>query len=159
MAILLNQVAQIDGRPEFSLPAIELGKFLDRIPFRYPRFPAWFPGPGGATHPFAAYAGLRDFLRHANIPWTAHLRYRRTELDLAEALKNGSPSLIYGVGQTGIPHVVVPIGKTETRWQILDPGYPTNRNPITWSDDQLSTWWTNFSSIYPKGTMLNLQPA
>jgi hypothetical protein len=147
MAIVLNQAAQISGGHEFKLPAIELGKFLDRIPFRFPRFPAWFPGPGGATHPIAAYAGLRDFLRRANLPWRAVLSYRQTKTNLAEALKRGFPTLIYGVGSTGIPHVVVPVRKTEGAWQILDPGYPTNRNPIMWSDDQLLGWWTNFSFI------------
>lgn len=159
MAIVLNQASQISARSEFRLPAVELGKFIDRFPFRYPRFPAWFPGPGGATHPVGAHAGLRDFLRRADLPWRAVLSYQRTEANLSEALKNDLPTLIYGKGQTGIPHVVVPIGKTASGWQILDPGSPTDRNPVTWSEDQLSAWWTNFSFIYPSGTMLNLQPA
>jgi hypothetical protein len=159
MSILLNQAAQISGQPEFRLPAHDLGKFLDRIPFRYPRFPSWFPGPGGATHPIAAYGGLRDYLNLADLPWKPYLSYRQTETNLKESLNNSFPALIYGVGSTGIPHVVVPIGKVGDGWQILDPGYPTNRNPITWGDAQLSAWWTNFSFIYPRGTMINLKPS
>jgi hypothetical protein len=158
MAIVLNQAAQISGRHEFKLPAIDLAKFLDRIPFRYPRFPAWFPGPGGATHPLAAYWGLRNYLHRANLRWKAVLSYRQTRTNLAEALKRDFPTLIYGVGSSGIPHVVVPVSKTEGEWQILDPGYPTNRNPIMWGEDQLSEWWTNFSFVYPRGTMIWLTP-
>lgn len=156
MAIVLNQAAQISGQPQFRLHALELGKILDRVPFRYPRFPAWFPGPGGATHPIAVYAGLRDYFQRADLAWKPVLKYRQSKADLEESLNNNSPTLIYGVGLTGIPHVVVPIGKTEDGWQILDPGYPTNRNPFPWSNKQLSAWWKNFSFIYPRGTMISL---
>jgi hypothetical protein len=159
MAMVVNQAAYVSGRPEFSVSARELGKFLDRIPFRYPRFPAWFPGPGGATHPIAAFAGLRNYLQTLDSAWRPVLCQHQTVGDLEESIMNGFPTLIYGVGLTGIPHVVVPIGKTDAGWLILDPGYPTNRNPISWNSDQLAGWWRNFSFIYRRGTMIVLKPS
>lgn len=158
MAMVLNHAAGIAGREDFKLPASELGRCLDRIPFRYPRFPAWFPGPGGATHPIAASAGLRDYIRQAKLEWGVRLAYRQTQSDLGKLLANGFPSLIYGVGRTGIPHVVVPISRSEDGWQIMDPGYPGERNPMKWTNDQLANWWRNYSIIYPKGTMVSLTP-
>ncbi|MEX2143561.1 MAG: hypothetical protein WD740_03120 [Anaerolineales bacterium] len=55
MATVLQRAAQQANRPPLQLAAAELGRFLDRIPFRFTRFPAWFPGPGGATHPHGAW--------------------------------------------------------------------------------------------------------
>ncbi|HRN51151.1 MAG TPA: hypothetical protein PLC52_10285 [Anaerolineales bacterium] len=63
MTTLTTLAARRSGQPGFSLAAVQLGRFLDRIPFRFPRFPAWFPGPGGATHPLAALWGLRAYGR------------------------------------------------------------------------------------------------
>lgn len=42
---------------------VDLGRSLDRIPFCHPRFPACFPGPGGATPPCAALKGLETAIR------------------------------------------------------------------------------------------------
>jgi hypothetical protein len=158
MAMLLDQAAAANGYKEFTPPA-KLGRFIDRIPFRYPRFPAWFPGPGGATHPIAAFFGLKDCLKQIGLNWSPTLSQRRKPDDLAAALQAGYPTLIYGVGETGVPHVVVPIGKENGVWQILDPGYPRERNPMKWGDTQLARWWRNFSFIYPAGTMVSLTPA
>jgi hypothetical protein len=139
-----------------------LGRFLDRIPFRM-RFPAWFPGPGGATHPLAALWGLGAYgrkLRRQGIafPWQPRLRTRQAPADLQAALAAGQPTLIYGVGTTGVPHVVVPVQRVEGGWLVLDPGYPSEQNPKRWGDEQLQRWWTNFSFIYPPGTMVTLAP-
>lgn len=158
MAMVLNQAAQLSGSYDFTLPAAKLGNFVDRVPFRYLRFPAWFPGPGGATHPLAAFAGLRDYIRQNNLPWRVDLTYRQANSDLARALQAGWPTLIYGMGATGIPHVVVPIAKNPDGWLILDPGYPPDRNPTKWTDEQLGAWWKNFSIFYPRGTMISLKP-
>ncbi len=163
MAMLLTQAARAAGVDYFWLPAFLLGRYLDRIPFRYPRFPAWFPGPGGATHPLAARWGLRDYIRQLQrwgvaFPWRPVLRSRQTISDLEEALKLELPTLIYGVGAKGIPHVVVPIAHQPGDWQILDPGTPSERNPVTWSDAQLQGWWVNYSILYPRGTMISLIP-
>lgn len=162
MAMLVTAGAQLAGQPGFSLPAAELGRFLDRIPFRYPRFPAWFPGPGGATHPLAALWGLRSYARKLEragtpFPWRPQLRSRQTRAQLEAALAAGQPTLIYGVGSTGIPHVVVPLQRVEGGWVVLDPGAPGEQNPKRWSDAQLDKWWTNFSFIYPAGTMVTLE--
>lgn len=161
MAMLLTQAARSAGNPRFQLPAVELGRFLDRIPFRYPRFPAWFPGPGGATHPLAALWGLRAFGRKLQregvaFPWLPVLRTRQTFLDIEAVLAAEQPTLIYGVGITGIPHVVVPIAREQAAWQLLDPATPTANNPVRWSDAQLQSWWVNYSILYPRGTMLTL---
>lgn len=163
MAMLLTQAARGAGNADFWLPAYLLGRWLDRIPFRYPRFPAWFPGPGGATHPLAALWGLRDYIRQLRrwrvaFPWRPVLRTRQTISELEQALTASYPTLVYGVGETGIPHVVVPIGRQPGGWQILDPGTPSERNPLVGSDAQLARWWVNYSILYPKGTMIILLP-
>lgn len=162
MSTLATMAARRGGQPDFSLPAAEFGRWLDRIPFRFPRFPAWFPGPGGATHPLAALWGLRDYankLRREGVafPWQPVLRTRRGAADLAAALAASQPTLIYGVGVSGIPHVVVPLQRTDEGWLVLDPGFPRERNPARWSDEQLGTWWRNFSVLYPPGTMVTLE--
>ena len=162
MTTLTSVAARRGGQPGFSLPAAQLGRWLDRIPFRFPRFPAWFPGPGGATHPLAALWGIAAYARKLRsegtpFPWKPALHSRQSLADLAAALHAGQPTLIYGVGTTGIPHVVVPLERTQDGWLILDPGYPREQNPARWSDAQLEQWWTNFSFIYPKGTMLTLE--
>lgn len=161
MAMLVTHATRAAGSPQFQLPAAQLGRFLDRIPFRYPRFPAWFPGTGGATHPLAALWGMHAYgrkLQHTGVafPWRPALRTRQTFADLEAALATQQPTLIYGVGATGIPHVVVPIERGKANWQILDPAMPTARNPLTWSDAQLQTWWVNYSILYPRGTMITL---
>jgi hypothetical protein len=163
MAMLLTHAARASGRPDFWLPAYLLGRWLDRIPFRYPRFPAGFPGPGGATHPLAALWGLRDYarqLRHWKIAfsWRPILRTRQTISDLEKVVVANQPTLIYGAGASGIPHVVVPIARQPSGWQILDPGTPSERNPVTWGDAELANWWVNYSILYPKGTMISLIP-
>ncbi|MCW5887364.1 MAG: hypothetical protein KIT07_04490, partial [Anaerolineales bacterium] len=140
----------------------QLGRFLDHIPFRFPRFPAWFPGPGGATHPLAALWGLRAYgrmLRREGIsfPWRPVLRRRQTPAELRAVLAAGQPTLIYGVGATGIPHVVVPLEYSAPHWLVLDPGAPREQNPARWSEEQLQRWWKNFLFIYPAGTMLTLE--
>ena len=162
MTMLLEMGAQKIGH-SLDLAAVELGKELDRIPFRFPRFPAWFPGPGGATHPLAAYWGLQgkaNRLRKAGraFPWQPTLRLRQTPEDLREQLAKHNPTMIYGVGRTGVPHVVVPIANTEGKWEILDPGFPTAKNPRVWSDKTLIVWWRNFGWFYPRGTMISLWP-
>ncbi len=62
MAMLLEIAARSENG-ELVINPLEFGKELDRIPFRHPRFPAWFPGPGGATHPRAALNGLKQKIR------------------------------------------------------------------------------------------------
>lgn len=161
MAMLITQAGRAAGKPQFQLPAAQLGRFLDRIPFSYPRFPAWFPGPGGATHPLAALWGLRAYgrkLQRSGIafPWRPILRTRQTFSDLEAALAAEQPTLIYGVGVSGIPHVVVPIGRGQASWQMLDPGTPTINNPVAWSDGQLQSWWVNYSILYQAGTLITL---
>jgi len=161
MAMLLTHAARATGNPQFRLPAAKLGRFLDRIPFRYPRFPAWFPGPGGATHPLAALWGLRAYGRKVEqsgivFPWRPVLRTRQTAADLETALAAEQPTLIYGVGASGIPHVVVPIARQQDDWLILDPGTPSAGNPVLWSDPQLQSWWVNYSILYPRGTLVTL---
>jgi len=163
MAMLLTQAARSAGRADFWLPAYILGQYLDRIPFRYPRFPAWFPRTGGATHPLAALWGMRDYIHQlqswrVSFPWQPVLRTRQTTSDLQEALVAGQPTLIYGVGLNGVPHVVVPIAHSDYGWQILDPGLPRERSPVHWSDSQLQNWWVNYSVLYPRGTMISLIP-
>ncbi len=163
MSIVLTQAARAAGIDYFWLPAYLLGRWLDRIPFRYPRFPAWFPGFGGATHPLAALWGLRDYIRQLQrwrvaFPWRPVLRGRLTISDLERVLTAEQPTLIYGVGANGIPHVVVPIARQPGGWQILNPGTPSERNPVTWSDAQLASWWINYSIFYPRGTMISLLP-
>jgi hypothetical protein len=162
MAMLVTAGERLSGKADFALPAAELGRFLDRIPFRYPRFPAWFPGPGGATHPLAALWGLRSYARKLErqgtpFAWRPRLRTRQTRAQLEAALAAGQPTLIYGVGSTGIPHVVVPVQRVEGGWVVLDPGSPGEQNPKRWSDAQLDKWWANFSFIYPAGTMVTLE--
>lgn len=162
MAMLLEMGAQQSGA-SLQVDAAALGRELDRIPFRFPRFPAWFPGPGGATHPLAAYWGLQRKLSQLNkqgtdLPWRPRLRFRQQMDDLAAELEPGHPSLIYGVGRTGIPHVVVPIAREGSQWQLLDPAYSAKKNPRTWSDETLSKWWRNYGWLYPRGTMINLRP-
>ncbi|HSS98542.1 MAG TPA: hypothetical protein VLK33_16010 [Terriglobales bacterium] len=163
MAMVITKAARSSGNADFKQPAAERGVWLDRIPFRYPRFPASFPGPGGATHPLAALWGLGDYahkLQHDGIPfpWQPQQRTGQTLINLEQAIKD-SPTLIYGVGETGIPHVVVPIEHSENGWKILDPGTPTEKNPVTWSDERLQKWWRNYSILYPAGTMISLIPA
>lgn len=155
--MLINLAAQISGSVYSYLPAAALGRFLDRIPFRYPRFPAWFPGVGGATHPLALYFGLMAYCRKHRLAWMPELNSQNTLSDLEIAIHAGQPTLIYGVGATGIPHVVVPVVREDDGWLILDPGYPLQRNPTPWSDKQLEGWWRNYSVFYSRGTMLTLR--
>ena len=160
MTTLLHLGARAAGS-KLDLSAVELGKALDRIPFRHPRFPAWFPGPGGATHPRAALKGLEQNIRRLRregqtFPWWPALKTRQTPTDLEAQLRARQPTLIYGVGHTGIPHVVVPIGREKDGWLILDPGYPTERNPMQWTDEKLERWWVGYWLFYPRGTMLSL---
>lgn len=162
MTTLTTIAARRSGQPGFSLAAAQLGRFLDRIPFRFPRFPSWFPGPGGATHPLAALWGLRAYGRRLrkqglSFPWKPVLRTKQTPDDLRAALDAGQPTMIYGVGHTGIPHVVIPLEYSAPHWLILDPGSPREQNPARWSDEQLLRWWTNFLFIYPAGTLLTLE--
>jgi len=162
MTTLTTIAARRSGQPGFSLAAAQLGRFLDRIPFRFSRFPAWFPGPGGATHPLAALWGLRAYARKLrkdglSFPWLPVLRTRQTPDDLRAALADGQPTMIYGMGSTGIPHAVIPLEYTAPHWQVLDPGFPREQNPKRWSDEQLLAWWKNFAFIYPNGTMLTLE--
>jgi hypothetical protein len=164
MAMVLHIAASASGLANFDLEPATLGRFLDRLPFRHPRFPAWFPRVGGATHPWAARGGLRAYIGHLKekgvaFAWRPVLYTRQSKADLAAALEARRPSMIYGVGITGIPHVVVPVGRTEDGWLLLDPGYPSERQPMLWSDEQLDAWWANYAIIYPRGTMLSLEPA
>lgn len=162
MTTLLHMAARQSAIHPFDLEPAALGRFLDRIPFRYPRFPAWFPRAGGATHPKAARDGLRAYIRRlwaqgVELAWGPVLRTRQTEADLAAALEAGYPTLIYGVGATGIPHAVVPIGKKAAEWLVLDPGTQTGQNPMHWSNHQLRQWWVSYGWIYPEGTMVSLK--
>jgi hypothetical protein len=162
MAMLLTRAGQQSGQEEFVVPAAQLGRFVDRIPFRYPRFPAWFPGPGGATHPMAALWGLQAYGRKlrrdgTRFPWQPRLTYGASPADLEAALAGKQPTLIFGMGG-GVPHVVVPVQREVDGWAVLDPGYPTASNPAHWSDAQLQKWWTNFSVFYPRGVMITLEP-
>lgn len=146
-----------------GLEPVALGRSLDRIPFWHPRFPAWFPGPGGATHPRAALKGLEATIRKlkregTDYPWWPVLHSRQEVDDLQAALQAGHPSLIYGLGRSGIPHVVVPIAREEEGWLVLDPGFPRARNPMRWSEQQLMSWWAGYSIFYPRGTMISLLP-
>lgn len=160
MAIVLTRAALQSGLPGFTLPAAQLGRFLDRVPFRFPRFPAWFPGPGGATHPLAALWGLQAYgrkLRRDGKPfaWEPRLLTKQTLGELEAALAADQPTLIYGIGG-GVPHVVVPIQRDSGGWLMLDPGTPVQNNPARWSDSQLEKWWVNFSIFYSRGVMLTL---
>jgi len=162
MAMLSNMAAKSSAIKDFHLPAATLGKFLDRIPMRYARVPAWVPRVGGATHPNAATKGLGTYIRKLirdgfAFPWKAVLRTGQTPIDLEAALRAGNPSLIYGVGRTGIPHVVVPIERKRGGWLMLDPGYARSRNPIRWNDAQLAEWWKSYAFLYPRGTMVSLK--
>ncbi|MEX2143562.1 MAG: hypothetical protein WD740_03125 [Anaerolineales bacterium] len=78
--------------------------------------------------------------------------------DLAAAMQAGELVLIYGVGSSGIPHVVHPVAKDAQGWQILDPGYPAEMNPRRWSESELTTWWRNFGWLYPQRTLVSLVP-
>jgi len=151
------------GSENLGLEAVDVGIALDRIPFRHPRFPSWFPGPGGATHPRAALKGLEATIRDLRkkgfrYPWKPFLLKKQSPADLEAALVAGYPSLIYGVGNTGIPHVVVPIGRNENGWSVLDPGFPKKRNPMLWAEEKLVRWWRAYSIFYPAGTMISLRP-
>jgi len=162
MTTLLD-LASIYSKVDLGIEAVTLGRFLDRIPFRHPRFPAWFPGPGGATHPRAALKGLESAIRNlhkkgVNFPWWPIMLKKQSPEDLAVALSAGYPSLIYGVGSTGIPHVVVPVTRNDKGWLVLDPGFPAERNPMQWTDAQLTKWWAPFLIFYPRGTMISLRP-
>jgi hypothetical protein len=160
MSMLLEIALKVE-KNELEITAVILGKELDRIPFRHPRFPANFPGPGGATHPRAALNGLKQkisSLRKAgiNYPWWPHLRKNQSPNELENHLDAGKPTLIYGLGKSGIPHVVVPIGRSEKDWHILDPGKPKKLNPMIWSDEKLDQWWQVYWLFYPQGTMIFL---
>lgn len=162
MTMLLDWGAKAAGM-QVEVNAALFGKELDRIPFRHPRFPACFPGPGGATHPRAALKGMQHKIRQwrkngHSYPFWPVLKKHQSPEDLARQMKFGHPTLIYGVGKTGIPHVVVPIARGRDDWQILDPGYPTQQNPKIWSDEQLIDWWCAYSLFYPRGTMISLLP-
>lgn len=162
MTTLLHRAADASD-VELVLEAAELGRYLDRIPFRQARFPAWFPGPGGATHPRAAWKGLNAYLRRlrragVDLPWRAVLRSRQTQADLGAALEAGELVMIYGVGRNGIPHAVAPFKRREDGWLLLDPGLPTAKNPVRWSDQELTEWWVNYGWIYPPGTLVSLAP-
>jgi hypothetical protein len=162
MTAVLQRAALQNGAG-LDLTAAELGHFLDRIPFRHLRFPAWFPGPGGATHPRAARSGLNAYLRHLQhighpLPWQAVLRSNQSGEELASALQAGELVMIYGVGRSGIPHVVLPLAHQPGSWTVLDPGYPVEKNPRPWSEAELDQWWLNFGWIYPKGTLVSLVP-
>jgi hypothetical protein len=160
MAMVLTQAARVAGAADFWLPAAALGRHLDRVPFRM-RFPAWLPGPGGATHPWAALWGLRAYGRKlerdgVRFPWRPVLRTRQTPAALRAVLDAKQPTLIYGLGG-GVPHVVVPVAYADPGWSVLDPGYPSAENPKLWSDEKLAAWWKNFSIFYPPGTMITLE--
>jgi hypothetical protein len=162
MTTLLDLAAKYSEK-DLGLEAVDLGHSLDRIPFRHPRFPAWFPGPGGATHPRAALKGLEAAIRKLRkkgipFPWWPIMLKKQSPSDIEAALDAGHPSLIYGVGRTGIPHVVVPVARKEKGWLVLDPGYPSARNPKQWTDAQLVKWWQAYSVFYPAGTMISLRP-
>ena len=163
MTTLLHLAAAQAGET-LELQSRQLAQFLDRIPFRHPRFPAWFPGPGGATHPRGATKGLQAMirtLRHKGLrfPWRAERSSGRNPGDLEAALGAGWPTLIYGVGiRNRVPHVVVPIKRDEDGWLVLDPGYPRDKQPMRWTKVQLDKWWANYWLIYPAGTMISLVP-
>lgn len=162
MTTLLQRAAQASV-VDLNLRAVDLGRYLDRIPFRHARFPAWFPGPGGATHPRAAWKGLDAALRRLQrrgraLPWRASMRTRQTQTDLAAALETGELVMIYGMGSTGVPHAVVPLERLPDGWLILDPGQPASKNPVRWSEQQLTDWWVNFGWVYPGGTLVSLMP-
>jgi hypothetical protein len=161
MATLLALAATLSGE-SIELSPRSLARFLDRIPFRHPRFPAWFPGPGGATHPRAAQKGLEAMIRKLrrqglHFPWWPQRRTRQSPDDLEAALAAGWPTLIYGVGAPKrIPHVVVPVERDGDGWLILDPGYPRDKQPMRWTEGQLVEWWGNYGWLYPAGTMVSM---
>ena len=162
MTTLLDVAAGRSSEP-LNISAVELGRIIDRIPFRHPRFPAWFPGPGGATHPRAAQKGLEQLIRMIrnqgiSFPWKPVLRKQQSPAQLEAQLVAGEPTLIYGVGQTGIPHVVVPIERNSQGWLMLDPGYAQQRNPMQWSEEKLLAWWRQYLIFYPRGTTVSLRP-
>jgi hypothetical protein len=164
MSMVLRLAAKQTDVKDFRLEAVELGRFLDRLPFRYPRFPAWLPGPGGATHPFAAYWGLKDYLRGIklmprNEQWKVIMEWRASLESLVQRVSSGNPTLIYGVGETGFPHVVVPISHQRGNWLVLDPGYARRSNPRQWTEEQLQNWWVNYTFIYPNGTLIAFEPS
>ncbi|MDA1329498.1 MAG: hypothetical protein O3B43_00290 [Chloroflexi bacterium] len=164
MVMVLAIAAAISGSM-LELKPRALTRFLDRIPFRHLRFPAWFPGPGGATHPKAAEKGMQAIIdglkaQGRSFPWSAERRSRQSLTDLGSALKAARPTLVYGVGvSTGVPHVVVPVAHENQEWLILDPGYPKARQPMRWTDQQFEEWWVNYGWLYPAGTMVSLIPA
>lgn len=165
MTTLLQTAAQRDGL-QLDLEAADLGRFLDRIPFRHPRFPAWFPGPGGATHPRAAWKGMERYIARLKrggieLHWRVGLRHINDRDNLAtlwDYLRFGSLVMLYGVGHTGIPHTVIPVDRVEAGWLIDDPGHPAEKNPRTWSDEELLNWWTNYGRLYPARTLVALFP-
>jgi hypothetical protein len=165
MTTLLQTAAQLNG-VQLDLEAAALGRFLDRIPFRHPRFPAWFPGPGGATHPRAAWKGMESYIAHLKqqgiaLHWRVGLRHIDDTDNLATLggyLRFGSLVMLYGVGQTGVPHTVIPMDRVKDGWLIDDPGYPADKNPRSWSDEELHSWWTNYGWIYPARTLVALFP-
>jgi hypothetical protein len=162
----LLQTAAKRNSVQLDLDAAALGRFLDRVPFRHPRFPAWFPGPGGATHPRAAWKGMERYIAHlkqqgSELHWRVGLRYiddTDTLTTLANYLRFGSLVMLYGVGRSGVPHTVIPVERIKDGWRIDDPGYPADKNPHTWSDAELLSWWTNYGWIYPAGTLVALFP-
>ncbi len=163
MAMVIHQALLLAGYQDIRVPYPDLARAMDRAPL-YGR--GFYRVPFvGAVPPGRAAAALRcladAFVAHGHPrPWRVGLRGRVPIEQLVTHLREGRPSILYGVWPDGMPHAVVLAGYDPhiDRWYILDPSHPSPYRGAAefarWSTDQLLDWWGRRYFAYQRYTVV-----
>ncbi len=162
-AMLIHQALTLAGHRQVHVPYPALARAMDRAPlyglgfYRVPFVGALPPGRAAA----ALRCLARAFVRHGQPrPWRVHLQGRCQADCLVRNLRQGYPTMIYGVWPNGMPHTVVVVGydPATDHWHLLDPGHPapyTGRPAFrVWSTAALYAWWGRRYFAYQRYTAL-----
>ncbi len=161
MAMLIHQALLLAGYHDVQVPYHRLARALDRAPlyglgfYRVPFVGALPPGRAAA----ALRCLARAFVAHGHPrPWRVHVRGRLHFDRLLRHLILGYPTMLYGVGDTGVPHAMVVVGydPATDRWALLDPAFPQpyRGKPAlrTCSSARLLAWWQRRYFAYQRRT-------
>jgi len=163
MAMIIHQALWLAGYTDIRVPYPDLARAMDRAPlygrgfYRVPFVGAVPPGRAAAALRCIAQAFVAD--GHPR-PWRVRLQGHMTQEALLFHLRAGYPTILYGVGHTGVPHAVVLAGYDPAlkQWHILDPAYPwpyRGRAAFArWSPEELARWWHRRYFAYKRYTAL-----
>jgi hypothetical protein len=132
------------------------------VPFRIPA--GVQPGegampPGGIEAALNWYA--EEYVPEGSPSWTAEASSGNDVSDLIRNFQEGNPTILYGVGRTGIPHTVLVAGYDSSTgdWLILDPASGDPEDPPqfrTLDTPELEEWWGGRYFAFPRYTAVTL---